>query len=218
MESIKAAGIRSALVVLGPHADQVADLLGTGARWGVALDYLRVPGDEADGAILARLGSDLGGDLLVLRADVLRSAVVDRFLTAAAARPGTSAWAAIGGVPAGLALVRREDAAWLDLPGTGGYVAWEQAGRRIQFRDATLYRLETVADYQRANLRAPAARPAAPPPPRAKPGRVWRPMRRLPCPRPPGRGAWGNSTTSWPSTWPPASSSVKPARKPAAAR
>ena len=165
VESIKAAGIRSALVVLGPHADQVADQLGTGERWGVALDYLRVPSDEADGAILARLGSDLGGDLLVLRADVLRSAVVDRFLTAATARPGTSAWAAIGGVPAGLALVRREDAAWLDLPGTGGYVAWEQAGRRIQFRDATLYRLETVADYQRANLRAPVARPAAPPPP-----------------------------------------------------
>ncbi len=164
VESLKAAGIRSALVVLGAHADRVADVLGTGERWGVALDYLRVPSDEADGAILARLGSDLG-DLLVLRAEVLRSAVVDRFLTAAAARPGTSAWAAIGGVPAGLALVRREDAAWLDLPGTGGYVAWEQAGRRIQFRDATLYRLETVADYQRANLRAPAARAAVSPPP-----------------------------------------------------
>ena len=112
--------------------------------------------------------SDLGGDLLVLRADVLRSAVVDRFLTAAAARPGTSAWAAIGGVPAGLALVRREDAAWLDLPGTGGYVAWEQAGRRIQFRDATLYRLGTVGDYHRANLGVSAAgrRHAPPPPPR----------------------------------------------------
>ena len=168
VESIKLAGIRSALVVLGPHADQVAGLLGTGERWGIALDYLRVPSDEADGAILARLASDLGGDLLVLRADVLRSPVVDRFLSATAARPGTSAWAAIGGVPAGLALVRREDAAWLDLPGTGGYVAWEQAGRRIQFRDATLYRLGTVWDYHRANLGVSAARAAAmaPPPPR----------------------------------------------------
>jgi type II secretory ATPase GspE/PulE/Tfp pilus assembly ATPase PilB-like protein len=165
VESLRAAGIRTATVVLGPHAEQVEERLGTGERWGVALDYLRVPSDESDGAILARLGSDLAGDLLVLRADVLRSPVVDRFLTATAARPGTSAWAAIGGVPAGLALVRREDAAWLDLPGTGGYVAWEQAGRRIQFRDATLYRLETVADYQRASLRAPAARASAAPMP-----------------------------------------------------
>jgi type II secretory ATPase GspE/PulE/Tfp pilus assembly ATPase PilB-like protein len=168
MESLRAAGIRAALVVLGPHAAQVEELLGTGERWGIALDYLRVPSDEPDGAILARLGGDLGSDLLVLRADVLRSPLVDRFLAAAAARPDTSAWAAIGGVPTGLALVRREDAAWLDLPGPGGYVAWERAGRRIQFRDATLVRLESVADYHRANLRAPArvAAPAIPPPPR----------------------------------------------------
>ena len=183
VESIKAAGIRSALVVLGPFGDQVEDLLGTGERWGIAFDYLRVPSDEADGAILARLGSDLGGDLLVLRANVLRSPMVDRFLTAAAARPGTSAWAAIAGVPAGLALVRREDAAWLDLPGTGGYVAWEQAGRRIQFRDATLYRLETVADYQRANLRAPIPRAASmPAPPRDVAERM---AAQAPAPAPP---------------------------------
>ena len=161
MESLRAAGIHTALVVLGPHADQVEELLGTGERWGIALDYLRVPSDESEGAILARLGSDLGGDLLVLRGDVLRGPVVDRFLAAAAARPESSAWAAIGGVPTGMALVRREDAAWLDLPGTAGYVVWEQSGRRIQFRDATLCRMETVADYHRANLRAPASRARA---------------------------------------------------------
>ena len=39
-------------------------------------------------------------------------------------------------------------------------MAWEQAGRRIQFRDAMLCRLDTVADYHRANLRAPAPRRA----------------------------------------------------------
>jgi type II secretory ATPase GspE/PulE/Tfp pilus assembly ATPase PilB-like protein len=157
LESLRAAGIRSALVVLGPHAEQVERLLGTGERWGIALDFLRVPADEPEGAILARLGTELNGDILVIRCDVLRSPVVDRFLAAARARPGTSLWAAIGGVPAGLALVRREDAAWLDVPGTGGPAVWEQAGQRIQFRDATLSRMETVADYQRANLRVPAS-------------------------------------------------------------
>ncbi len=161
VESIRAAGIRSALVVLGPHADQVEQLLGTGERWGVALDYLRAPDHEPDGSILARLTTELGGDLLVLRSDVLRSPVVDRFLAAATARPGTSAWAAIGGVPAGLALVRRDHTAWLDRPSTDGCLAWEQAGRRIQFRDALLCRLETVADFQRANLRVPTPRGAA---------------------------------------------------------
>jgi len=161
VESIRAAGIRSALVVLGPHADQVEQLLGTGERWGVALDYLRASAHESDGSILARLTTELGGDLLVLRSDVLRSPVVDRFLAAATARPGTSAWAAIGGVPAGLALVRRDHTAWLDRPSTDGCLAWEQAGRRIQFRDALLCRLETVADFQRANLRVPTPRGAA---------------------------------------------------------
>src|SRR4030095_11500475 len=80
-------------------------------------------------------------------------------------RPDTSAWAAIGGVPAGLALIRRDHAAGLDRPSTDGCVAWEQAGRRIQFRDAMLCRLDTVADYHRANLRAPAPRRAVRMPP-----------------------------------------------------
>jgi type II secretory ATPase GspE/PulE/Tfp pilus assembly ATPase PilB-like protein len=188
LESLRPAGIRSALVVLGPHAEQVERLLGTGERWGLALDYLRVPADEPEGAILSRLRAELDGDLLVLRCDVLRSPMVDRFLTAARARPGRSAWAAIGGVPAGMALVRREDAARLDLPGTAGYVVWEQAGQRIQFRDATLCRMETVADYRRANLRVPASRAAGrvSPAPRPDVTEGARPAPEAPA-RPPGR-------------------------------
>lgn len=160
LDSLRAAGISSALVVLGSHAEQFERVFGTGERWGVALDYLRVPAGESDGAILARLGADLGGDLLVLRCDVLRSPMVDRFLDAARARPGTSAWAAIEGVPAGMALIRREDVTWLDLPTAGDQQVWEQLGQPIQFRDATLCRIETVGDFQRAN-RLPSARGAA---------------------------------------------------------
>jgi type II secretory ATPase GspE/PulE/Tfp pilus assembly ATPase PilB-like protein len=158
VDSIRAAGVRSAIVVVGPYADRVKALLGTGERWGVTLDYLCVAPQEADEAILARLRGELRRDLLVVRGDMVRSPVMDRFVTAAAARPATSAWAAVGGVPAGLALVRRADSSWLDLPGTSGHVSWERAGRRIQFHDATLYRLETVADYHRANLRASITR------------------------------------------------------------
>lgn len=188
LESLRAAGIRSALVVLGAHAEQVERLLGTGERWGIALDFLRVPADEPEGAILARLGTELNGDVLVIRCDVLRSPVVDRFLAAARARPGTSLWAAIGGVPAGLALVRREDTAWLDVPGNGGPAVWEQAGERIQFRDATLCRMETVADYQRASLRVPASRATSRPLPTPRP-EVTEPAPPAPeAPsRPPGR-------------------------------
>ena len=161
LDSLRAAGISSALVVLGPHAEQVERVFGTGERWGLALDYLRVPEGEQDGAILARLGAGLGADLLVLRCDVLRSPMVDRFLAAARARPGTSAWAAIEGVPAGMALIRREDVTWLDLPTAGGQPVWEQLGQPIQFRDATLCRIETVGDFQRAN-RVPSSRGSRP--------------------------------------------------------
>jgi type II secretory ATPase GspE/PulE/Tfp pilus assembly ATPase PilB-like protein len=188
LESLRAAGIRSALIVLGPHAEQVERLIGTGERWGIALDFLRVPADEPEGAILARLGTELNGDVLVIRCDVLRSPVVDRFLAAARARPGKSSWAAIGGVPAGVALVRREDTAWLDVPGTGGLAVWEQAGQRIQFRDATLCRMETVADYQRANLRVsmPRATGRVAPAPRPDPTERARPAAEAPA-RPVGR-------------------------------
>ena len=190
LDSLRAAGISSALVVLGPHAEQFEHLFGTGERWGIALDYLRVPSGESDCAILARLGAELRGDLLVLRCNVLRSPVVDRFLGAARARPGASAWAAIEGMPAGLALIRREDVAWLDLPSSGGRPVWEQLGQSIQFRDATLCRIETAGDLQRANrLPSPrvASRPAsarpeasepttsmaeAPAPPAARHGRM----------------------------------------------
>ena len=161
MESLRAAGIRSALVVLGPHAGQVEQLLGTGERWGVALDYLRASEGESEDTMLARLAIEHGMDLLVLRSDVLRSPMVDRFLAAAAAQPESSAWAAIGGVPAGLTLIRHDHTGWLDGPRTDRGAAWEQTGRRIQFRDAMLCRLATVADYDRANLRVPASRGGA---------------------------------------------------------
>jgi len=138
LDSLRGAGISSALVVLGPHAEQFERVFGTGERWGVALDYLRVPAGESDGAILARVGAELGGDLLVIRCDVLRSPMVDRFLAAARSRAGASSWAAIEGVPAGMAFIRREDVTWLDLPTAGGQAVWEQLGQPIQFRDATL--------------------------------------------------------------------------------
>jgi type II secretory ATPase GspE/PulE/Tfp pilus assembly ATPase PilB-like protein len=157
LDSLRGAGISSALVVLGPHAEQFERVFGTGERWGVALDYLRVPAGESDGAILARVGAELGGDLLVIRCDVLRSPMVDRFLAAARSRAGASSWAAIEGVPAGMAFIRREDVTWLDLPTAGGQAVWEQLGQPIQFRDATLHRIETVGDFQRAN-RVPSPR------------------------------------------------------------
>src|SRR5262249_24020103 len=81
---------------------------------------------------------------------------------------GAGAGAGSEGVPAGMAIIRREDVAWLDLPTSGGQAVWEQLGQPIQFRDATLCRIETVSDFQRAN-RVPPSRGAGRVPATARP-------------------------------------------------
>ena len=69
LESLVSAGIRSALVVVGPRALEVEKRFGKGIRWGIALEYVRREEDESTGAVLRRLEHRLDGDTFVLRGD-----------------------------------------------------------------------------------------------------------------------------------------------------
>ena len=160
IEALGAADFRAAMVVLGSRGASIEHFLGTGERWGINLDYLRVGEDDDDTSVLARLRTGLEGDLLVVRPDVLRGPhVVGAFL--AAAPRERSCWAEIGGRPAGMALLLRDDAHALDLPDGDGCAGWERVGQRVVVEGATSSRIESVEDYQRASLQGAADRLAS---------------------------------------------------------
>jgi hypothetical protein len=154
LESLVLAGVRSGSVVVGPHAEQVERFLGTGERWGLALDMVLTRGDETEDEILSRLAIGRAEPLLAIRADRLRSPVVDTVLAADASGPGTGRWVSMGGVPAGVALIT--DASALrrgDVSSPPAAPGWEQRGDRIEIAGA-FHPVDSVAGYHRANLSA----------------------------------------------------------------
>jgi CTP:molybdopterin cytidylyltransferase MocA len=69
LEALVSAGIRSALVVVGPRGAEIERRFGKGIRWGIALEYVRREEEETTGAVLRRVEHRLDGDSLVLRGD-----------------------------------------------------------------------------------------------------------------------------------------------------
>ncbi|MHB1046430.1 MAG: sugar phosphate nucleotidyltransferase [Thermoanaerobaculia bacterium] len=69
LEALVAAGVRSALVVVGPRGSEIEKRFGKGIRWGIALEYVRRSEDETTGAVLRRLEHRLDGEMFVLRGD-----------------------------------------------------------------------------------------------------------------------------------------------------
>jgi hypothetical protein len=96
LESLVSAGIRSALVVVGPRALEVEKRFGKGIRWGIALEYVRREEDESTGAVLRRLEHRLDGDTFVLRGDAAVEEAFGEFV-ARAARRGEPVVAAVSG-------------------------------------------------------------------------------------------------------------------------
>ena len=159
IEAVAAAGIPTLSIVVAPFADAVEALVGDGARWGVRASLVLTPGGESADAVFARLRPRLEGDVLVLRADVLRGAVLADFLARAATVPGDSVAATIGGVPAGLRLVRAGATGPLGLLGDPeDTAAWRESVPTVALDDAGLSRCESLAAYHRANLDAAAGR------------------------------------------------------------
>jgi mannose-1-phosphate guanylyltransferase/phosphomannomutase len=154
------AGIKRAVVVIGPFADQVRTQFEYGQRWGMELDYWGTRGEEDPLAVLAQLPRAQGeGELLILRGDMLRTPCIAEFLALAATLEGPVLHAVFHGQPAGLCLCRTQQgeltplhwpvlAQCLPVP----------SGTSAELPDAQAYRLESLAAYHRANLDAAAGR------------------------------------------------------------
>jgi hypothetical protein len=80
LESLVSAGVRSALVVVGPRAVEIEKRFGKGIRWGIALEFVRREEEETTGSVLRRLEHRLDGDTFVLRGDAGVEAAFGEFL------------------------------------------------------------------------------------------------------------------------------------------
>jgi hypothetical protein len=108
LTSLVAAGIRDALLVVGPGASAIERRFGKGIRWGIALETLRRDESESVGDVLRRLEHRLDGETLVLRGDIGAHAALAEFLREVEDRRGPIVAAVSRGRPAGF---------WRLLPG-----------------------------------------------------------------------------------------------------
>ena len=108
LTSLVSAGIRDALLVVGPRAFAVERRFGKGIRWGIALETLRREEGESVGDVLRRLEHRLDGDTLVLRGDIGAHDALAEFLREVEEKRGPIVAGVSGGRPAGF---------WRLLPG-----------------------------------------------------------------------------------------------------
>lgn len=66
LEDLAMAGLNTVTLVISNHADMIKSTLGSGARWGLAIDYALSRGEEPPADVLQRLEAPADA-LLILR-------------------------------------------------------------------------------------------------------------------------------------------------------
>ena len=148
LEALVAAGIRSALVVVGPRAAEVERRFGKGIRWGIALEYVRRAEDETTGAVLRRVEHRLDGDTLVLRGDAAIEEAFGPFVRAAAGRAEPVVAAVAAGRPLGMWRVKPEALKKIELPRDPADAGWaDDAGHAALEVDRGVAPLDGLARW-----------------------------------------------------------------------
>ncbi|HQR68817.1 MAG TPA: NTP transferase domain-containing protein, partial [Thermoanaerobaculia bacterium] len=158
LTALVAAGVRDALLVVGPRGGEIERRFGKGIRWGIALEVVRREEGETPGDVLRRLEHRLDGETLVLRGDVGAHAAVGEFLREVEEKRGPVVAGVAGGRPAGFwrllpgALKKKE------LPREPGAPEWALDKDHVALPLATPVRLlDSVAAYRAADREAGAA-------------------------------------------------------------
>ncbi len=160
LDMLANAGIKRAVIVIGPFADQVRTQFEYGQRWGIELEYWPTRGEEQPNAVLAQLPkADEVEQLFIIRGDMLRTACIADFLRQAETREGSLLHGVSQGHSLGFCLSRTQqpDLSNLHWPALAEGVA-PPADASIELNDAAAYRLESLAAYHQANLDAAAGR------------------------------------------------------------
>ncbi|MHB8800358.1 MAG: sugar phosphate nucleotidyltransferase [Thermoanaerobaculia bacterium] len=124
LEALVAAGVRSALVVVGPRGPEIEKRFGKGIRWGIALEYVRRSEEESTGAVLRRLEHRLDGETFVLRGDAAIEGAFGEFLRRAAKSEAPVVAALSGERLLGMWRVRPEALKKLELPREPAEESW----------------------------------------------------------------------------------------------
>ena len=128
LEALFAAGIRTALCVVGPRAFEVERRFGKGIRWGIALEYVRREESESPGDVLRRLEQRLDGDTLVVRGDVGTEGAIGDFVSAVEARNEPVVAAVAAGErarPLGLWRIQPQSLKKVELPREPADAGWK---------------------------------------------------------------------------------------------
>ena len=160
LDMLAGAGLKKAVVVIGPYAEQLREFLGDGRRWGMELDYWATRGEEEPSAVLAQLSVEPGENLFV-RGDMLRTPCLAEFLQRAAGRDDPAVAALFGGQAGGICLSRTPaaDFAPVHWPALAGWNADETPALHVvDFPEGRASRLASLAAYHQANLDAAAGR------------------------------------------------------------
>ena len=182
IESLAMAGLTDvAVVVRAGFADEVRRELGDGARWGMQFNYLATDGAESPAEAILRLGACADEELLAVRGEILRTPAIAEFLALAATANAPAVGATIGGMAAGVTLIRggvNHSAGLRDSSDRPSNWPGEQS--TIALPEARIALIDSWAGLYEANLNAIPGRfagliiPGRPPMPNVIAGRKTR--------------------------------------------
>lgn len=163
LKALVAAGVRDALLVVGPRAREIEKRFGKGIRWGIALEYVHREEGETPGDVLRRLEQRLDGETLVLRGDVGAEAAVAEFLREVEGKRGPIVAGLAGGKPAGFWRLLPGAIKKKDLPREPASPEWAHDAGHVALPLSTSFiLLDSVAAYRAADrAEKPAASPRA---------------------------------------------------------
>ncbi len=163
LTTLVSAGVRDALLVVGPRAREIEKRFGKGIRWGIALEYVVRDEGESPGDVLRRLEHRLDGETLVLRGDVGAEAAIPEFLREVEEKRGPIVAGAVSGTPAGFWRLLPGAIKKKDLPREPASPEWALDPNHVALPLSTSFvLLDSVAAYRSADrAETPAASPRA---------------------------------------------------------
>src|SRR5262249_50389941 len=132
--------------------------LGDGTQLGMRFEYLLAGPNNSPHDVLARLHGELNDDYLLVRTQMLRTPMVAQFLSGAASFKRDEVAATVGGVSAGLSVVRRGARLQSRSSQMSDADQWCERASRVDFAEDRLLLVNSPATLHRANLDAIAGR------------------------------------------------------------
>ena len=153
IEALAVAGLTDVIVAVSPDAHAVEAALGDGARWGMQFEYIQAAARESDEDLVERIRHRLGEEYLLVRGEILRTPIVADFLDRARTPEARYVTATIGGVEAGLTLVKCGISLKKNASVAGfGLARGDGFSCRLEFPEARLSLLDSFAAFHRAHL------------------------------------------------------------------